>query len=87
MEKLKLDDRFIVSKGNGKPKILPEKPFKAFGLYCNFNISYGLVSNILAYKISAAEVYTKSIDEVEIGQYKFFIGGQYFLYFIRFKHS
>ena len=35
----------------------------------------------MPYKISAAEVYTKSIDEVEIGQYKFFIGGAIFSLF------
>ena len=82
LEKLKLDDRFIVSKGNGKPKILPEKPLKAIWFVLQFPIYlYGLLSNILAYKISAAEVYTKSIDEVEIGQYKFFIGGAIFTLF------
>ena len=82
LEKLKLDDRFIVSKGGKNPKILPEKPFKTIWLILQFPIYlYGLINNIMPYKISAAEVYTKRIDEVEIGQYKFFIGGAIFSLF------
>ncbi len=82
LEKLKLDDRFIVSKGSGRPKILPEKPLKAIWFVLQLPIYlYGFLNNIIAYKISAAEVYTKSIDEVEIGQYKFFIGGAIFSLF------
>ncbi len=82
LEKLKLDDRFIVSKRSGRPKILPEKPLKAIWFILQFPIYiYGLLNNITPYKISAAEVYTKSIDEVEIGQYKFFVGGAIFSLF------
>ncbi len=82
LEKLKLDDRFILSKRGKKPKILPEKPLKAIWFILQYPIYfYGLINNIMPYKISAAEVYTKSIDEVEIGQYKFFIGGAIFSLF------
>ena len=82
LEKLKLDDRFIVSKGSGRPKILPEKPLNAIWFIFQLPIYiYGLLNNIIPYKITAVEVYTKSIDEVEIGQYKFFIGGAIFSLF------
>lgn len=75
LERLKLDDRFIVSSDNRKPKILPEKPLKAIWFLVQFPIYlYGLINNYIPYRISATEVYTKNIDEVEIGQYKFFIG-------------
>jgi len=82
LEKLKLDDRFILSKGDRKPRILPEKPLKAIWFLLQFPIyCYGLINNIIPYTISATEVYTKSIDEVELGQYKFFIGGAIFSLF------
>ena len=75
LERLKLDDRFIVSSDNKRPKILPEQPLKAIWFIIQFPIYlYGLINNYIPYRVSATEVYTKNIDEVEIGQYKFFIG-------------
>jgi len=75
LERLKLDDRFIVSSEDKRPKILPEEPLEAIWFIIQFPVYlYGLINNYIPYRISATEVSTKNIDEVEIGQYKFFIG-------------
>ena len=75
LEKLKLDDRIIISGDKGYPKLLPEKPIKLFWFAGLFPIYfYGFVNNFLAYKVSIALLDKQSIDEVEIAQYKFFIG-------------
>ena len=88
LEKLKLDDRFIISKDNSLPKLLPEKPLKAFWFLFQFPIYlYGLINNFLPYSISVAELSTKNIDEVEVGQYKFFIGLAVFSMFYIFQTS
>lgn len=82
LERLKLDDRFIVSKENNKPRILPEKPLKAIWFLLQFPVYiYGLINNVIAYNVSITEVNTKNIDDVEVAQYKFFIGGSIFLLF------
>ena len=86
LEKLKLDDRLIISKGAEKPKLLPEKTLEALWFIAQFPIYfYGFVNNFIAYNISAAEVYNKNIDEVEIAQYKFFIGLSVFTFFYGFQ--
>jgi len=75
LERLKLDDRLIISKKDNKPKLLPRKPLRALWFLIQFPIYlYGLINNFVPYNISIAEVYNKDIDEVEIAQYKFFIG-------------
>ena len=82
LERLKLDDRLILSKTDNKPMLLPERPLKALWFLIQFPIYlYGLINNFIAYNISVAEVYNKDIDEVEIAQYKFFIGLLVFSFF------
>ena len=82
LERLKLDDRFIVTNDNYKPKILPEKPIDAIWFFLQFPFYlYGLVNNIIPYIVSISEVNSKNIDEVEIAQYKYFIGGITFTIF------
>ena len=86
LEKLKLDDRLILSKVDNRLKLLPEKPLKALWFLIQFPIYlYGFINNFIAYNISATEVYDKNIDEVEIGQYKFFIGLVVFSIFYTFQ--
>ena len=86
LEKLKLDDRLIISREDNKPRLLPEKTLKALWFLAQFPIYlYGFINNFIAYNISAAEVYNKDIDEVEIAQYKFFIGLLVFSAFYSFQ--
>ena len=86
LERLKLNDRLIISKEDQKPKLLPENTLKFLWFLAQFPIYiYGFVNNFIAYNISAAEVYNKDIDEVEIAQYKFFIGLFVFSAFYAFQ--
>ena len=86
LERLKLDDRLIISKLDNKPKLIPKKPLKALWFLIQFPLYlYGVINNFIAYNISAAEVYNKDIDEVEIAQYKFFIGLFVFTFFYGFQ--
>ncbi len=82
LERLKLDDRFIVSKENNRPKILPEKPLSALWFFTQLPIYvYGLINNVIPYNISINEVNIRKIDDVEVAQYKFFLGGAIFILF------
>ena len=75
LERLKLNDGLIIFRKDDKPKLLPENALKFLWFLAQFPVYiYGFVNNFIAYNISAAEVYNKDIDEVEIAQYKFFIG-------------
>ena len=86
LERLKLDDRLIISKADNKPKLLPEKTLEALWFLAQFPIYlYGFINSFIAYNVSVAEVYNKNIDEVEIAQYKFFIGLFVFTFFYGFQ--
>ena len=75
LEKLKLDDRIVMSRDEGFPKLLPEKPIKFIWFLSLFPIYiYGFINNFLAYNISINQLDKLNIDEVEVAQYKFFIG-------------
>ena len=75
LEKLKISDMLIISKEDNKSSLLSEQTFKALWFLAQFPVYlYGFINSFIAYNISVAEVYNKDIDEVEIAQYKFFIG-------------
>ncbi len=75
LEKLKLDDRIVMSKDKGYPKLLPERPLKLVWFLSLFPLYlYGFINNFFPYNISINQLDKLSIDEVEIAQYKFFIG-------------
>ena len=75
LEKLKLDDRVIISRNKGFPKLLPERPIRLVWFLLLFPVYlYGFINNFFPYNISINQLNSQSIDEVEIGQYKFFIG-------------
>ena len=75
LEKLKLDDRIIISRDKSFPKLLPEKPIKLVWFLLLFPVYlYGFINNFFPYHISINQLDSQRIDEVEIGQYKFFIG-------------
>ena len=53
LEKLKLDDRIIISRDKGFPKLLPEKPIKLVWFSLLFPVYlYGFINNFFAYYIS-----------------------------------
>ena len=86
LEKLKLDDRIVISGDKGYPKLLPEKPVKLVWFIGLFPIYlYGFINNFLGYKISIGLLDKQKIDEVEIAQYKFFIGLAVFSVFYLFQ--
>ena len=86
LEKLKLNDKLILSNEDSKKELLSDRVFRTLWFLAQFPIYlYGFANNFIAYNISVAEVYNKDIDEVEIAQYKFFIGLAVFSFFYSFQ--